>query len=55
MQLCFDNFTLADEPLAKALRSFETCLLVNINLCRKLFSSLESPTAFDEVLKLLNY
>ena len=42
--LCvFDNFILADEPLVKALRSFETCALVNNKLCGKLFSSLESP------------
>ena len=26
-------------------------LLVNSNLCRKLFSSLESPTTFDEGFK----
>ena len=31
----FDYFTLTDEPFAKALRSFETCVLVNNNLCRK--------------------
>ena len=29
----FDNFILTDEPFAKALRGFETCVLVN-NLCR---------------------
>ena len=28
----FDNFTLTDERLAKALQSFETCALVNSNL-----------------------
>ena len=27
----FDNFILADEPFEKAFRSFETCVLVNIN------------------------
>ena len=43
--LVFDN-------LQKALRSFETCVLVNNNLCGKLFSSLESPTTFDEVFKV---
>ena len=43
-----DNFTLADEPFAKALRSFETWVLVNNNLCGKLFSSLESSTTLDE-------
>ena len=33
-------------------RSFETCVLVNNNLCRKLFSSLESPTIFDSSYKV---
>ena len=42
---------LADKPFAKALRSFETCVLVNNNLCGKLFSSLKSPTKLGEVLK----
>ena len=45
-------FFYADEPFAKALRSFETCVLVNNNLCRKLFSSLESGTTFDEIFKI---
>ena len=40
----FDNSILAQELLAKDLRSFETCVLVNNNLCGKLFSSSESPT-----------
>ena len=44
----FDNFILADEPFPKVLRSFEICALVNNNLCRKFFSSLESTTTFDE-------
>ena len=48
----FDNFILADEPFAKALRSLETCASVNNNLCGKLFSSLESPTTFDERFKV---
>ena len=39
----FHNFILADEPFAKSLRSSETYVLVNNNLCTKLFSSLESP------------
>ena len=39
-------------PFAKALRNFETCVLVNNNLCGKLFSSLESPTIFDERFKV---
>ena len=32
----FDNFILAEELCAKALWSFEICLLFNNNLCRKL-------------------
>ena len=31
----FENFVLADEPFAKALHTFETCVLVNNNLCGK--------------------
>ena len=42
---------LADELLAKALKGLEICVLVNNNLCGKLFSSLESPTTFDEIFK----
>ena len=38
----FDNFILSEELFGKALRSFETCVLVNKNLCGKLFSLLES-------------
>ena len=48
----FDNFVLADKPFAKALRSFETCVFANRNLCQQLFSSLESPTTFDESFKV---
>ena len=48
----FDNFILAKELLFKALRSFETCLMVNNNLFGKLFSSLESQTIFDERFKV---
>ena len=44
----FENFILADEPFAKALRIFETCVLVNNNLCKKLVSSLELQIKFDE-------
>ena len=33
----FDNFVLAEELFAKALGSFETCVLVRNNLCWKLF------------------
>ena len=43
---------LADEPFVKALRSFKTCVLVNNNICRKLFSSFESPTTFNEIFKV---
>ena len=43
-----DTFILADEPFEKALRSFETCVLVNNRLRGKLFSSLESPIIFEE-------
>ena len=48
----FDNFILTDELFAKALRGFETCVLVNNNLCGKLFSSLASTTTFDESFKV---
>ena len=48
----FDNFILAEEPFAKVLRNIEICVLVNNNVCGKLFSSLESPTTFDENLKV---
>ena len=48
----FDNFVLAEELFAKALWSFETCVLVSNNLCRKLFSSLELPTTFHENFKV---
>ena len=40
------------ELFTKALGSFETCVLVNNNLCGKLFSSFESPTIFDEICKV---
>ena len=48
----FCNFILADEPFLKALRSVETCVLVNNNLCGKPFSSLELPTTFDKSFKV---
>ena len=44
----FENFILADEPFAKALQIFETCVSVNNILCRKLVSSSEFLTKFDE-------
>ena len=52
MQLSFDNLILAGELFAKALQSPETCVLVNNNLCGKLFSSLESPPTFGESFKV---
>ena len=36
----------------KALRSFETCLLVNNNLCGKLFSPFDSRATFNEIFKV---
>ena len=45
-------FILANEPFAKALWRFETCVLVNNNLWGKLYSSLESPTKFDEIFEV---
>ena len=41
----FQNFILANEPFAKALRLLGTCVLVNNNLCEKLV------TIFDERFK----
>ena len=43
---------LTEDSFAKALRSLETCVLVNKNLCGKLFSPLESPTTFYESFKV---
>ena len=39
---------LVDELFTKALRSFETCVLVNNNLCGKLFSSLKSQITISD-------
>ena len=47
-----DNFTLADELFEKTLRTHETCLSVNNNLCRKLVLSLELPITFYERSKI---
>ena len=47
-----DNFVFAREPLAKATRSLEFCVPVNNKLFRKIVSSLESPTTFDERFKI---
>ena len=43
---------LTEELFAKDLQSFETYVLVNNNLWRKLFSSLESPKILDEKFKV---
>ena len=51
----FDNFILADEPFAKALRIFENCMLVNNNLCGKLASSLELLINVMKVSELIDY
>ena len=48
----FENVIVADKPFAKAFRIFETCLLVNNNLCGKLVLSLELPIKFDERFKV---
>ena len=48
----FYNFILAEELFAKPSRSFETRVLVNNSLGGKSFSSLESPTTFDEIFKV---
>ena len=44
----FDKFTLADPLFTKALRRFETYLLVSKNLCGKLVPSFSWSTIFDE-------
>ena len=46
------KFILADQPFSKALQSLETCVLVNNNLNRKLFSSLEAQATIDESFKV---
>ena len=48
----FDKFILAEELFAKSLWSFKNCVLVNNKLCGKLFSSFDSPTAFNEIFKV---
>ena len=52
-KLVFHNFILADALFSKVLGSFETCVLVNNNLCGKLLLLLELPIKLD--LKLLQY
>ena len=51
----FESSMLADELFEKVLRSFETCALVNNDLCGKLVSSLEPPTTFEKDLTSLQY
>ena len=46
----FEIFILAVKPFVKALRIFETCVLVNNNLCEKLVSS--SPIIFGKRFKV---
>ena len=41
-----------DEPIAKALQSLKTCVLVNNNLREKLASSLEILFKFDETFRV---
>ena len=48
----FENVILADELFVKALGIFETCVLVNNNLCRKLISPFWFPIKFDERFKV---
>ena len=52
--ILLENFILADEPFAKALRSLETCVSVNNSVCGKLAPSLESPITFDERFKVIS-
>ena len=43
---------LPEKVFAKALGSFETCMLVSNKICGNLFSLLESPTTFSESFKI---
>ena len=47
--LSIENFILAEELFATALRSFEICVLINNSLRGKLLPSLESPATFEEM------
>ena len=51
----FDNFILGEELFAKTLQSLKTWVLVNNNLCDKLYLLLESPTNLMKDLKLLQF
>ena len=46
----FDNFILTEELFAKALQSFEICVLVNSNLYGKLSSLLESSITSEKII-----
>ena len=48
----FENFILANKPIRKALRFFETYLLVDNKLGGKFILSLEIPIKFDERFKV---
>ena len=48
----FDNFILAGEPLAKALRSFKTCLLVKTVDAENYFHHLDYKQHLIKILKL---
>ena len=50
----FNNFILDGKPFPKDLQNFEIFVLVNSNLGRIPFSSLESPTTFDESSKVIS-
>ena len=50
----FQNFILADEPFAEALRILENRVSVHKNLCGKLVLSLELPVKFNERFKVIS-
>ena len=54
IQLSFWKSYPPDCPFAKALRIFESCVLVNNSLCRKVVSWLELPLKFDERFKVIS-
>ena len=51
----FENFILADEPFAKPLQIFETCVLVNKISCGKLVLSLASITIWWKIYLSTNF
>ena len=40
--------------LKKRYKCLENCVLININLCGKLFSLLESPATFNEIFQVIS-